>query len=466
MDKNSNVAHSVTNSNLRDSLDKLAKTNFAKRVHVAPGIPEKQLRNATESMGVSAGSDVLVLVDDSLTKSGKAGICVTNDGIYWKKLGTKGNVKFGGVKQFDTKLGFLITFKINGQEIPLGQFSKEEINPFADFLLDVVTPKRKQAQVTKKPIKPKIEKTLNITELTAKKDVEGLIKALRHKRAQVRQTAARALGEMGDERAVKSLIRVLNDSDEPRIVRRRAAEALGNIGDERAVAPLTKSLEYYDDIGRVAKSALAKISGGKFSIKRSKCPICGIKLDLWEGRKLRCDSCGADLKVEQGQLVEIVAEKVTESPVYEVTLPIRRNIQEILSPVITWPTFCCLCLRPVEESNFYNIAKTEYTGTEFTGMGEYKTYYTETKLKIPYCKDCRHKVRKFFGRPEQEGVSISSTSLHKITLKFRNPLYAEIFREANMGKYGKSYLGLVALWIWQIFDAKGVCWRHNKQVSG
>ncbi|GAI40205.1 unnamed protein product, partial [marine sediment metagenome] len=251
----------------------------------------------------------------------------------------------------------------NGQEIPLDQFSKEEIKPFADFLLDVVTPKRKRAGVTEKPIKPKIERSLSIPELTAKKDVEGLIKALRHKRVEVRKTAARALGEMGEERAVEPLIRVLNDSDESQIVWRRAAEALGNIGDERAVLSLTKSLEYYDDIGRVAKSALAKISGGKFSIKRGKCPICGTEFDLWEGRKVRCASCGADLKVKQGQLVEIMANKVTESPVYEVTLPIRRNIQEILSPVITWPTFCCLCLRLVKESNFYTISKTDYTGT-------------------------------------------------------------------------------------------------------
>ncbi|GAI57225.1 unnamed protein product, partial [marine sediment metagenome] len=79
--------------------------------------------------------------------------------------------------------------------------------------------------------------------------------------------------------------------------------------------------------------------------------------------------------------------------------------------------------------------------TEFTGMGDYETYYTETKLKIPYCKDCRHKVRKILGRPEQEGVSIARTSLHKITLKFRNPLYARMFREANREKYRKSRTG-------------------------
>ena len=153
---------------LRNSLDKLRKTNFAKRVHVAPGIPEKQLRNATASMRVAAGSDVLILVDDSLTKSGKAGICVTSDRICWKKLGTKGSVKYDDVKQFDAKLGFLVTFKINGQEISLDYFSKEEIKPFADFLLDIVTPKRKQAGVMEKAIEPKIERTLSIPELTAK----------------------------------------------------------------------------------------------------------------------------------------------------------------------------------------------------------------------------------------------------------------------------------------------------------
>jgi HEAT repeat protein len=52
--------------------------------------------------------------------------------------------------------------------------------------------------------------------------------------------AARALGEIGDARAVEPLIKALGDEDED--VCMNAAEALGEIGDTRAVGPLIKNL--------------------------------------------------------------------------------------------------------------------------------------------------------------------------------------------------------------------------------
>ena len=74
--------------------------------------------------------------------------------------------------------------------------------------------------------------------------VEPLIKAL----GDGNTSAVRALGEIGDARAVEPLIGVLRD--ENWWVRSCAAEALGKIGDTRAVEPLIKELDgYREDSG-------------------------------------------------------------------------------------------------------------------------------------------------------------------------------------------------------------------------
>ena len=65
----------------------------------------------------------------------------------------------------------------------------------------------------------------NIKKMIAKKDVEGLIKALKHKNWVVRCDAAGTLGNIGDARAVGPLLEVLKDGDWA--VRKEVVEALG-----------------------------------------------------------------------------------------------------------------------------------------------------------------------------------------------------------------------------------------------
>ena len=72
--------------------------------------------------------------------------------------------------------------------------------------------------------------------MKAKKDVKGLIKALKHEDYGIRMEAGWALGKIGDARAVEPLIQALNDENET--VRAVAAGALGEIKDARAVEPL------------------------------------------------------------------------------------------------------------------------------------------------------------------------------------------------------------------------------------
>ena len=122
--------------------------------------------------------------------------------------------------------------------------------------------------------------------------IKVLISALKNKDRSVRCEAARALGQIGDKRAVEPLIESLKRHEselvwrsplvptpkslprrmEGHSITNRAAAALGNIGDKRAVKPLIKALE--DNLGHRAASysviifikALEKI-GDKRAVK-------------------------------------------------------------------------------------------------------------------------------------------------------------------------------------------------------
>ena len=102
----------------------------------------------------------------------------------------------------------------------------------------------------------------NIEKLKKKKDIKGLIKALRFKDNHIRKKAAESLSEIGDKKARDPLILALNDND--RNVRNEAARALGKIGDKKAVDPLIQRLE--EPLFR-AIEALGKLGNqGSYSI--------------------------------------------------------------------------------------------------------------------------------------------------------------------------------------------------------
>jgi HEAT repeat protein len=68
--------------------------------------------------------------------------------------------------------------------------------------------------------------------------VEPLIVAFNGKSAGVRANAALALGHIGDERAVESLVAALGVEDDPYFLRQAIARALGMLQDARAIEPL------------------------------------------------------------------------------------------------------------------------------------------------------------------------------------------------------------------------------------
>lgn len=97
--------------------------------------------------------------------------------------------------------------------------------------------------------------------------VEPLIQALKGKEYDVREAAAAALGMIGDARAVEPLVQALKDNSNfcDRVLK-EAAEALGMIGDARAVEPLVQALkDKHPDVRNAAVKALTKI--GKPSVE-------------------------------------------------------------------------------------------------------------------------------------------------------------------------------------------------------
>jgi hypothetical protein len=82
----------------------------------------------------------------------------------------------------------------------------------------------------------------DVAKLVQEGDVDGLVRALDHEKdPSIPVAAAKALGDLGDARAVEPLATVLGY--ESGNLRGAAASALGQIGDARAVEPLLASLE-------------------------------------------------------------------------------------------------------------------------------------------------------------------------------------------------------------------------------
>lgn len=81
----------------------------------------------------------------------------------------------------------------------------------------------------------------NIAALQAKRDIAGLTQALKLNDVRVRGEAIKALGLLGDARAVPALSACLlaRDSDPPTQI--AAVSALGKIGDAAAIAPLLQA---------------------------------------------------------------------------------------------------------------------------------------------------------------------------------------------------------------------------------
>ncbi|NOZ19938.1 MAG: HEAT repeat domain-containing protein [Planctomycetes bacterium] len=102
--------------------------------------------------------------------------------------------------------------------------------------------------------------------LKATEAVTPLIKCLGDKVMSVRRNSAIALGRIGEASrpAAPKLIELLSSATELRQVKMAAARALGRIGDERALQPILKLLDPKDfDFGKAAVRALGDLGSPK-----------------------------------------------------------------------------------------------------------------------------------------------------------------------------------------------------------
>jgi HEAT repeat protein len=90
------------------------------------------------------------------------------------------------------------------------------------------------------------------------KSVEALVGALQQTDATTRRAAAAALGEIGDKRAVESLIQVVQGDDDWG-ARTAAATALGQIKDQRALWVLVGTLKLRDEADPGRQAALEQL---------------------------------------------------------------------------------------------------------------------------------------------------------------------------------------------------------------
>lgn len=98
--------------------------------------------------------------------------------------------------------------------------------------------------------------TRALGELGNTKAVEPIITMLKDEWVNVRIYAVTSLGKLEDTAAVPALVDVLRDSKENELVRAGAAAALGVLRDQRALMPLRELIMHAEDLGELEDTAL------------------------------------------------------------------------------------------------------------------------------------------------------------------------------------------------------------------
>lgn len=107
-----------------------------------------------------------------------------------------------------------------------------------------------------------------------KRAVPTLIRLLHHPHGEARVDAAEALGEIADTAAVGPLIALLDERNEKLVI--AAVSALGSIGSRRAIGPLEQLLDHGSEkVVRKARLALRRIRGKRSSRRTSAKPGTG-----------------------------------------------------------------------------------------------------------------------------------------------------------------------------------------------
>jgi HEAT repeat protein len=140
-----------------------------------------------------------------------------------------------------------------------------------------------------------------VAKMKDRRDIKGLIKALRDKNPAIREWAAGSLGELGDRSAVEPLCSALKDPAES--VRMSAASALGAIGDPSAFESLCSALS----------DASIAVRGGvvealeKIGDPRAVDPLCA----AYENKYLKIWIAKALIRMGDVRAIPILCESIT-----------------------------------------------------------------------------------------------------------------------------------------------------------
>lgn len=296
---------------IKEFTDKIKDVNdYLSCVYQTGHIPEKKLNNALSNIapGIKR-DDIVLLCDNTVLGSGKKGLVFTKNMLYWygsKK--NKGMIEYSKIKNVSLQENKL---RINSEDIIWLVKNNNTIRDLLELIVKEINLKNPDR---KDEVKSVVE---NIKE---KKEIEGLIKALKYNDRNIQISAVKALGEIRNERAVESLIQALKDqnishfvivalkmigkpaieplikalkhenlgirwgatitlgklgkpavepliqtlNDENTLLRRGAANALGEIGDAKAIIPLNQILNDKDLLVRVyAQEGIDKIKAKK-----------------------------------------------------------------------------------------------------------------------------------------------------------------------------------------------------------
>lgn len=104
-----------------------------------------------------------------------------------------------------------------------------------------------------------VQAALRAFQTMGERAIPGLVTLLQHKDERIRIASAWALGEIGNREAVPALIKAMEDRKSPSL-RQQAADALGRIGYAEAVNPLIRALgDREKEVRKEAADALRKI---------------------------------------------------------------------------------------------------------------------------------------------------------------------------------------------------------------
>jgi hypothetical protein len=298
----------------------------------------------------------------------------------------------------------------------------------------------------------------NVQSLKEKGDVEGLVRALSNKDPWVRCQAARALGELRDQRAVAPLLRIAESDTEPRVrtyavealtnfrdqrsvtvligaldnpgLRDKAAESLGAINDPSCVAPLLEIIRNPGDRRRLYAAKVLGLMGGPGSVQPLK---VALEDKSWavhheaakaletiarasENPSVRSDISAALEKAERERSNEYRKFRNFESLkagefAYSVT---------VAAGAIRWPEVCCLCLDPAETT-------CEVTAYDASAMRDVSVQ------GLPYCRFCYNLDLTALDTRTIIRSSAVEMDLHdsNVTFRFKNAEYGKRFEQAN-----------------------------------